>query len=152
MGLLNKILTSANARLKITNLFGSSPATDTMEGLPLGTSDGTPTGEVCVKVLTIGATPPPPTPTANTFTALANVTVTGASTAIVSFLATRQSLTIQNTSATDTLYIQGVGAAVVGVGPAIPPGAGISLDCSGAINGISSGGNITVALWQTTSV
>ena len=144
--MLNKILTALNAKLKVTNLFGVMPATDTLDGLPLGTVGGSPTGELAVKVITLGATPPL---AAATFTALANVTVTNASTSIVAADATRQSLTIQNTSGVDTLYIQGAGAAVVGVGPAIAPGAGVSIDCSGAIHGISSGGNITVAIWST---
>ncbi len=57
--MLNKILTALNARLKVTNLYGPATSTDTpvdtLDGLPLGTSDGTATGEICVKVKSVGA-------------------------------------------------------------------------------------------------
>jgi hypothetical protein len=56
----NQILSAGgNIALKVTNLQGAgvlSPPSGmaTMNGLPLGTSDGTPTGELVVKVLDVG--------------------------------------------------------------------------------------------------
>lgn len=51
---LNKIMQlGSNISLKITNLFGSIPVS-TLEGLPLGSSDGSDTGELGVKVIVIG--------------------------------------------------------------------------------------------------
>lgn len=56
----NKILTAANAALAVTNLAASgSGGTQTMEGVPIGTSDGTATGELVVKVKLVGTVPPP---------------------------------------------------------------------------------------------
>lgn len=50
--MMNKILTAANARLLITNLFGVGKLkpTDTLDGLPLGTVGNSTTGEVVLKV------------------------------------------------------------------------------------------------------
>lgn len=51
----NKILTSGNAALTVTNLACSpSPGTSTLEGVPIGTANGTATGELAVKVIDIG--------------------------------------------------------------------------------------------------
>lgn len=49
----NKILTAANAELKVTNLYGDK-VTSVLEGEPLGTTTGTPTGEIGEKVIVIG--------------------------------------------------------------------------------------------------
>lgn len=56
----NKILTSANAALKVTNLAaaggaGQTSGTQTLEGVPVGTADGSATGELAVKVMTVGS-------------------------------------------------------------------------------------------------
>lgn len=53
MSLLNKILTKANAVLKITNLYGDKPV-NTLDGLPLGTIGDSATEELAVKVLQVG--------------------------------------------------------------------------------------------------
>ncbi len=51
----NKILTSANNGLSVTNLYGDDTIpTMTLAGVPLGTSDGTATGELVVKVKSVG--------------------------------------------------------------------------------------------------
>lgn len=57
--MLNKILNSANARILVTNLFGPGAlrALDSLRGLPLGTSDGSATGEIALKVKLIGGLP-----------------------------------------------------------------------------------------------
>lgn len=58
MSFLNKIFAAgSNVALKVTNLFGTgvqTVATDTLSGLPLGTADGTVTGELGVKVIFLG--------------------------------------------------------------------------------------------------
>lgn len=52
----NKILTAGNAALTVTNLAASpNPGTSTLEGVPLGTSDGSATGVLAVKVLSVGS-------------------------------------------------------------------------------------------------
>lgn len=54
---LNRILTSGNAALSVTTFLGSTIADiPTLEGVPLGTVDGTATGEVAAKVMVVGAT------------------------------------------------------------------------------------------------
>lgn len=52
----NQILTAANAQLQVTNLtsIGSQP-TATFSGIPLGTSDGSATGALAVKVVGAGS-------------------------------------------------------------------------------------------------
>lgn len=52
MRILNHILTALNAKLKVTNWWGGS--TQALDGLPLGTSDGSATGEICVKTKIVG--------------------------------------------------------------------------------------------------
>lgn len=54
MGDSNKILTSANAYLAVTNIAGTAGAQQQLQGLPLGTADGTATGTVAVKVMGTG--------------------------------------------------------------------------------------------------
>jgi hypothetical protein len=152
MGLLNKILSATNTALKVTNLYGGSPATqatDSMAGLPLGTSDGTPTGEVVLKVKTVGAAPTPPPAASTQFTATASVTVTGVSTSILASNANRTSVVLQNTHATANLYLNGTAAAVVGQGVKLAPLQLAAIEVSGAIEGISDGANINVAIWET---
>lgn len=52
---LNRILTSGNAALSVTAFLGSTIADiPTLEGVPLGTVDGTATGEVAAKVMVVG--------------------------------------------------------------------------------------------------
>ena len=151
MGLLNKILSATNTALKVTNLYGGSPATqatDSMAGLPLGTSDGTATGEVVLKVKSVGAAPSPPA-VSTQFTATASVTVTGASTSILASNANRTSVVLQNTHATANLYLNGTAAAVVGQGVKLAPLQLAAIEVSGAIEGISDGANINVAIWET---
>ena len=152
MGLLNKILSATNTALKVTNLYGGSPATqatDSLAGLPLGTADGTATGEVVLKVKSVGATPPPPPAVSTQFTATASVTVTGASTSILALNTMRTSVVLQNTSTTDNLYLNGTAAAAVGLGVKLAPLQLAAIEASGAINGISDGANINVAIWET---
>lgn len=49
----NLILTSGNGPLIVTNLAVSPGGLNTLSGLPLGTSDGSATGEVAVKVFDV---------------------------------------------------------------------------------------------------
>lgn len=73
MSFLSNIFDSFNVPIAVTNLFGTKAGKHkTLVGLPLGTSDGSATGEVCLKVLVVGAgitggtftsTPPSVTPT-----------------------------------------------------------------------------------------
>lgn len=53
MGDPNKILTSGNAYLAVTNLAGSA-STQQLQGLPLGTPNDSATGPVAVKTLPVG--------------------------------------------------------------------------------------------------
>jgi hypothetical protein len=50
----NKILSTLNAALTVTNLYGGLEAS-VLEGIPLGTVDGTATGELIVKVKVLNA-------------------------------------------------------------------------------------------------
>ena len=71
--MFNKILTAANAFLTVTNLHGISAA-KTQEGVPLGTVGGSATGELAVKVISVGgsaATTQSSTATTSNVTALA---------------------------------------------------------------------------------
>lgn len=52
-GPTNRILTSGNIALAVTNL-DSIPTTTTLNGVPLGTADGSATGEVGAKVVLVG--------------------------------------------------------------------------------------------------
>ena len=49
----NKILDSSNAAIDVENLFGQGLPGSTFHGLPLGTADGTPSGEIVLKVQAI---------------------------------------------------------------------------------------------------
>lgn len=49
----NKILTASNASLKVTNLEGAADSA-TLNGLPLGSVEDSPTGEVALKVIAVG--------------------------------------------------------------------------------------------------
>jgi hypothetical protein len=61
MGNENLILTAANVPLKVTNLNGGLTAsTATLSGLPLGTPAASATGELGVKVLSVGGVAPVP--------------------------------------------------------------------------------------------
>lgn len=62
MSLLNKILTSLNQALgvqlyNLTKPDGEPQLSDSLSGLPLGTSDGSSTGELAVKVMMVGNSP-----------------------------------------------------------------------------------------------
>ena len=53
----NPVLDSNNERLEVTNLYGGTnfpQGRDSMHGMPLGTSDGTATGELAVKTVLVG--------------------------------------------------------------------------------------------------
>jgi hypothetical protein len=53
----NPILDPDNARLQVTNLYGGtnfSQGRDSLDALPLGTADGTATGEIAVKTVLVG--------------------------------------------------------------------------------------------------
>ena len=62
----NKILNSSNVAIDVENLFGQPLPGSSMRGLPLGTSDGSPTGEVVLKTLVVGTAFPAPTPVSRT--------------------------------------------------------------------------------------
>lgn len=49
----NPILDGTNGRLTITGFGGGTASMNTLGGLPLGTVDGSPTGQVAVKVMTV---------------------------------------------------------------------------------------------------
>ena len=55
----HKILSSSNNLIDVENLFGQLLPGSTMHGIPLGTADGTATGELVVKVAVVagGSTP-----------------------------------------------------------------------------------------------
>lgn len=53
----NYILSTSNDFIAVNNIPGVAPTT-TLSGLPLGTSDGSATGELAVKVISIGAQTP----------------------------------------------------------------------------------------------
>ena len=55
---MNLLLTAANASRQVTNFLGLSKRVS-IKGLPLGTADGTDTGEIAVKVLSVGGSSSP---------------------------------------------------------------------------------------------
>lgn len=75
----NQILTSANAQLQVTNLTSiGSQATATFSGIPLGTSDGTATGALAVKIVGAGSGGGLPGQTVTLHTALLGASATQA--------------------------------------------------------------------------
>lgn len=52
--MLNPILTAGNAYLIVTNLAGAPASVQTLTGIPIGTSDGSATGSLGVKIVGAG--------------------------------------------------------------------------------------------------
>ena len=72
----NKILDSSNSTIDVENLFGQPLPGATFHGLPLGTADGTPTGEIVLKVSQVtsgGGSSSQRTPTISTVTTSGSV-------------------------------------------------------------------------------
>jgi len=72
----HKILDSSNAAIDVENLFGQSLPGQTMHGLPLGTADGTTTGEIVLKTKLVGTSIPAPVGVQRTL-AISSVTSSG---------------------------------------------------------------------------
>ena len=68
---MNLLLTATNASRKVTNFLGLSKRVS-IKGLPLGTADGTDTGEIAVKVLAVGGSVSPSVTAAKNVFTLAN--------------------------------------------------------------------------------
>lgn len=150
-GPTNPIFTAGNAYLVVTNIAGHSSGS-TLNGLPLGTADGTATGEVGTKVLVIGATGsggtvttiPKGAPTLSNGQAALSTT----SGAIVAPNATRRSVSIQNMDATITIYV-GTGTVSASNGYRLLAGQSVSLDTVAAVNGIAASGTPSAGYIQT---
>lgn len=147
MGVLNKILTAANAYLGVTNLAGAASPTQQLEGVPLGTSDGTATGELGLKVISVGGTAAAPTGAA--FMASSQVATSTSEATLVSARATRRSVTVKNIDTSITVYI-GPSSGVTSVsGLPLAAGESISVDTNSEIKVIAASGTPRVAYIET---
>lgn len=72
----NPILTSGNQLLALSNFYTGLNTQTTIDGIPLGTSDGTATGELCAKVKVVNTVSVTSTPSgaAKTLTSIAPTT------------------------------------------------------------------------------
>lgn len=102
------ILTSANAGLAVTNFVPVS--TSTLEGLPLGTADGSATGELALKVITVGGS----SSRASAPNAVAQLSIptTAGGTNFATSRPTRRQLDIQNLDATNFVWLGGSGTSL----------------------------------------
>lgn len=75
-GPTNPIFTAGNAYLVVTNVAGHSSGAN-LNGVPLGTTDGSATGEIGAKVLVIGTTGGSGTTAATPYQATKTVAATG---------------------------------------------------------------------------
>lgn len=151
MGDPNRILTSANAPLAVTNIVGTYGLQQQLQGVPLGTSDGTATGELGVKVLLAGSgsggsITVVPKGAANY--ANGQVAASTSAATLVAARATRRSVTIKNTDGAITVYI---GAATVTAANGVPLKAGesIAVDTTALIQVIAASGTPSVAYMET---
>ena len=114
MGSVNPVLTAANAYLTVTNYTGDNTSTtQQFPWVPLGTDDGTATGELGIKAIIVNTSSLAISTQPKQYSTASNFTVGGATTAQTVFtLAAGEKGYIRNLSGTAALaYKLGAGAA-----------------------------------------
>jgi hypothetical protein len=101
MGDSNKILASGNTFLAVSNIAGTRSGQQQLQGLPLGTSDGTATGELGAKVIVVGTGGGAGAVSAISSTTASGATVTTGSTLLLAAASNRKYAILINTGAVD---------------------------------------------------
>lgn len=151
--MLNSILTSANGPLGVTNLTGAFSPTTTLTYVPLGTSNGTATGELAVKVVVVGSGGSSggsvviPRGAANIVTGQVNSATTAGT--FTGARATRRSIAVTNMDATITVYVGAPGATSTTTGQRLKAGESQSFDTTAAMDVIAESGTPRIC-WSET--
>ncbi len=130
MGDPNKILDYANAYLSVSNLAGTAGLQQQLQGLPLGTSDGTATGQIVLKVAVVGTAGTAGGATVTTDSTAGTATASASSTLALATNSNRIYALLINTGANDAWLALGTDA-VVGSGIYLKAGGG-SYEITGA--------------------
>ena len=147
----NPILTGTNTFIGVTNWPGGPTVLNELSGLPLTTSDGSATGQICLAVKTVGSGSGTSGVYSNAAIATASVT-TGDSVVLASNLA-RKYATFGNPSTTETVYLNFGDAASAGEGVMIGPGQSYEMTGANLFNGEVHGigtGSVSLATLEGT--